>query len=100
MKAAERVDVGEKDAGMEGRVRDGGRVGSTVAGDGTTCMRLASNQVPRSMVSRNRNVVRGTLLKLGFNTMGRDCSHVPKKRTNVPVKRNVALFPRSWFLSS
>jgi hypothetical protein len=70
MKAAERVDVGEKDAGMEGRVRDGGRVGSIVAGDGTTCMRLASNQVPRSMVSRNRNVVRGTLLKLGFNTMG------------------------------
>jgi hypothetical protein len=77
MKAAERGDVvgtgadaGEKDTGMEGRVIDGGCVGNTVAGDGTTCMRLASNQVPKLMESRNRNVVHGTLLKLGFNTTG------------------------------
>jgi hypothetical protein len=45
-----------------------------------------SNRVSGSMGSRNGNVVHGTLLKLGFNTRERVCSHVSETR-------NVVTFP-------
>jgi hypothetical protein len=52
-----------------------------------------SNQVPGSMGSRNGNVVRGTLLKLGFNTTGTRLFPRSRNGTNVPRTRNVAKFP-------
>ena len=52
-----------------------------------------SNQVPGSMGSRNGNVVRGTLLKLGFNTTGTRLFPRSRNGTNVPGTRNVAKFP-------
>jgi hypothetical protein len=52
-----------------------------------------SNQVPGSMGSRNGNVVRGTLLKLGFNNTGTRLFPRYRNGTNVPGTRNVAKFP-------
>jgi hypothetical protein len=52
-----------------------------------------SNQVPGSMGSRNGNVVRGTLQKLGFNTTGTRSFPRSRNGTNVPGTRNVAKFP-------
>jgi hypothetical protein len=46
-----------------------------------------------SMGSRNGNVVRGTLLKLGFNTTGTRLFPCSRNGTNVPGTRNVAKFP-------
>jgi hypothetical protein len=51
-----------------------------------------SNQVPGSMGSRNENVVRGTLQKLGFNTTGTRLFPCFQNGTNVPGTRNVAKF--------
>jgi hypothetical protein len=52
-----------------------------------------SNQVPGSMGSRNGNGVRGTLLKLGFNTTGTRLFPCSRNGTNVPGTRNMAKFP-------
>jgi hypothetical protein len=52
-----------------------------------------SNQVPGSMGSRNENVVRGTLLKLVFNTTITRLFPRSRNGTNVPGTRNVAKFP-------
>jgi hypothetical protein len=52
-----------------------------------------SNQVPGSMGSRNGNVVRGMLQKLGFNTTGTRLFPHSRNGTNVPGTRNVAKFP-------
>jgi hypothetical protein len=46
-----------------------------------------SNQVPGSMGSRNGNVVRGTLLKLGFNTTGTRLFPRSRNGTNIPSSR-------------
>jgi hypothetical protein len=48
-----------------------------------------SNQVPGSMGSRNGNVVRGTLQKLGFNTTGTRFFPCSRNGTNVPGTRNI-----------
>jgi hypothetical protein len=64
-----------------------------VHGDGDAGCQDLSNQVSGSMGSRNGNVVRGTLLKLGFNTTGTRSFQRSRNGTNVPRTRNVAKFP-------
>ena len=52
-------------------------------------------EVPGSLGSKNGNVVHGTLLKLGFNTMGTRLFPHTWNGTNVSETRNVDMFPVS-----